>query len=48
MPHPMAEVSNVTGPRLHSPRAMVAKSHPGRTAESSLDILPISVWSPSV
>ena len=44
----MAEVSEVTGPQLRSPCAAVAKSPPGRTAEPPLDILPISIWSPSV
>ena len=43
----MAEVSDVIGPQLHSPHAMVAKSLPGRTDEPPLDILPISVGSPS-
>ena len=47
MSHPVAEVSKVTGPQLRSPHAAVAKSPPGRTAEPPLDILPISVWSPS-
>ena len=28
-PHPAVEVSKVTGPQLHSPRAAVAKSPPG-------------------
>ena len=37
----------MTGPQLCSPRAAVAKSPPRRTAEPLLDILPISVWSPS-
>ena len=46
-PHPVAEVSEMTGPQLCSPRAAVAKSPPGRTSEPPLDILPISVWSPS-
>ena len=43
----MAEVSKVIGPQLRSPRAAIAKSPPGRTAEPPLDILPIYVWSPS-
>ena len=43
----MAEVSKVTGPQLHSPRAAVPKSPPGRTIEPPLDILPIYVRSPS-
>ena len=43
----MAEVSEVTSPQLRSPRAAVAKSPLGRTAEPPLDILPISVWIPS-
>ena len=46
-PYPVAEVSEVTGPQLCSPRAVVAKSPPERTAKPPLDILPISVWSPS-
>ena len=46
-PHPVAEVSKETGPPLRSPHAAVAKSPLGRTAEPPLDILPISVWSPS-
>ena len=41
----MAKVSKVTGTQLRSPRAMVAQSPPGRTAEPPLDILPISVQS---
>ena len=45
--HPAAEVSEVTGPQLRSPRAAVAKSPPRRTVEPPLNILPISVWSPS-
>ena len=45
-PPPVAEVSEVTGPQLLSPRAAVAKSPPERTAEPPLDILPISAWSP--
>ena len=47
MPHPMVEVSKVTGPQLRSPRAAVAKSPPWKTIEPPLDIFPISVWSPS-
>ena len=43
----MAEVSEVLGPQLRSPRAAVAKSPLGRTAEPPLDILPIFVRSPS-
>ena len=31
-PHPVAEVSKVTGTQLRSPRAAVAQSPPGRTA----------------
>ena len=46
-PHPMAKVSKVTGPQLRSPHVAVAKSPFGRTAKPPLDILPISVWSPS-
>ena len=46
-PHPVAEVSEVTGPQLRSPRAAIAKCSLGRTAEPPLDILLISVWSPS-
>ena len=46
-PYPVAEVSEVKGPQLCSPLVTVAKSPPGRTAEPPLDILPISVWSPS-
>ena len=37
----------MTGPQLCSPRAVIAKSPPGRSVERPLDILPISVWSPS-
>ena len=48
MPHPVAEVSEVIGPQLHSPRAAVAKIPPGRIIEPPLDILPISFWSCSV
>ena len=44
MPHPMVEVPEVTGPNLRSPCAAVAKSPP----EPPLDILPISIWGPSV
>ena len=44
----MAEVLKVTGPQLRSPHAAIAKSPPGRTSESPLDILPISVRSPSM
>ena len=40
-PPPVAEVSTVTGPQLHSLRAVVAKSPPGRTTEPPLDILPM-------
>ena len=43
----MAEVSEVKGPQLRSPYAVVAKSPPGRTVEPPLDILHIFVWSPS-
>ena len=43
----MVEVSDVIGPQLRSPHAAVAKSPPGRIDEPPLDILPISVWSPS-
>ena len=42
-PHPVAEV---TGPQLRSPHATVTKSLPRSTVEPTLDILPISVWSP--
>ena len=42
----MAEVSEVTGPQLRSPRAAVAKSPPGRITKTPLNILPITVWSP--
>ena len=38
----------MTGPQLRSPRATVAKSPPRRITEPPLDILLISVWSPSV
>ena len=41
----MAEVLEVTGPQLRSPRAAVANSPSGKTAEPPLDTLPISVWS---
>ena len=37
----------MTGPQLRSPCVAVAKSPPGRTVEPHLDILPISIWSPS-
>ena len=37
----------MTGPSLCSPCAVTAKSPPGRIVEPPLDILPISVWSPS-
>ena len=47
MPHPVVEVSEVAGPQLCSPCAVVPKSPPKRTVEPPLDILPISVWSPS-
>ena len=47
-PYPVAEVSKVTGPQLRSPRATVTKSPPERTAKPPLNILPISVRSPSV
>ena len=43
----MNKVSKVTGLQLRSPHAAVAKSPLGRTAKPPLDILPISVWSPS-
>ena len=37
----------MTGPQLRSSSVMVAKSSPRRIAEPSLDIMPISVRSPS-
>ena len=37
----------MTSPQLRSPHAAVTKSPPRRTAEPSLDILLIFVWSPS-
>ena len=37
----------MTGPQLYSPSGAVAKSPPRKTAELPLDIVPISVWSPS-
>ena len=37
----------MTGPQLRSPSVAVAKSPPWRTALPHLDIVPISVWSPS-
>ena len=46
-PHLVAEVPAVANPHLHSPCVAIAKNPPGRTAEPPLDILPISVWSPS-
>ena len=35
------------GPQFSSPKVAVARSPPGRTAKPPLDIVPISVWSPS-
>ena len=46
-PYLVVEVSEVTGPKLRSPYAAVAKSPPRRIAEPPLDILPIPIWSPS-
>ena len=46
-PHPVVEVSKVTGPQLRSPHAAVAQSPLERIVEPPLDILPIYVWSPS-
>ena len=46
-PHPVVEVTKVIGPQLRSPYVAVAKSPLGRTTEPPLDILSISVWSPS-
>ena len=37
----------VIDPQLRSSHAVVAKSPPGMTTEPPLNILPISVWSPS-
>ena len=37
----------MTGPQLCSPSAVIAKSPPERTAEPPLNIVPISVRSPS-
>ena len=42
----MADLSKVIGPQLCSSCAAIATSPPGRTVESPLDILPISVRSP--
>ena len=44
--HPAAEVSKMTGPQFSSPRAVVSRSSPKRTAEPPLDIVPISIRSP--
>ena len=45
-PHSVVEVPVVADSQPLSPRAVVAKNPPERTAEAPLDILPISVWSP--
>ena len=45
--HPASEVPKTTGPQLCSSGAVVAKSPPRRTTEPPLDIVPISVRSPS-
>ena len=37
----------MTGPQFSSPRVAVARSPPGRISEPPLDIVPISVRSPS-
>ena len=46
-PHLVDEVSEVTGPQFCSPLVVIAKSSPERTVEPPLDIMPISIWSPS-
>ena len=38
----------MTGPQFGSPNAAIAKSPLWRIAEPPLDIVPISVWSPSL
>ena len=45
--HHATKVSKMTGPQFSSPRVAVARSPPERTAEPPLDIVPISVRSPS-
>ena len=47
-PHPLVEVLTAADPQVRSPHAVVATNPPGRTSELPLDVLPISVWSPSV
>ena len=47
LPHPVDKVLTAADPHVRSPHAVVATNPPGRTAKLFLDILPISIWSPS-
>ena len=43
----MVKVSKVASPKLRPSRIAVVKNPSGRTTEPPLEVLPISVWSPS-